>query len=106
MFSWLPLAVKWPSMKSAPPPAPVSVAVAETWKPSPSGVTCSVTPEGDGFHVSATATLTGAGGGALFIDGHFTASGNQENISATFTSNERGSYVETDHKCTAIYSQP
>jgi hypothetical protein len=70
------------------------------------GVTCAVTPEGDGFHVSATATLTATGGGAIFIDGHFTASGNQENISATFTSNERGSYVETDHKCTAIYSQP
>jgi hypothetical protein len=67
-------------------------------------VTCSVTAEGDGFHVSATAKLTGAGGGFFFIDGHFTPSGDQPNIQATFGSNERGSYTEA--KCVARYSQP
>ncbi|HEY8076630.1 MAG TPA: hypothetical protein VIF62_21040, partial [Labilithrix sp.] len=55
-------------------------------------VTCSVTAEGDGFHVSATAALTGATGGEFFIDGHFTASGDQPNIQATFTAQNRLSY--------------
>jgi len=67
------------------------------------GVTCSVTAEGDGFHVSATANLTGAGGGSFFVDGHFTATGDQPHISATFTSNERGAY--TEHECVARYTE-
>ena len=73
-------------------------------------VTCSVTAEGDGFHVSATAALTGATGGEFYIDGHFTAQGDQPNITATFTLLNRGSYAadgkQQSSTCVAKYDQP
>src|SRR5205823_6609463 len=74
-------------------------------------VTCSVTAEGDGFHVSATAALSGATGGEFFIDGHFTASGDQPNIQATFTARSHSGSYQSDGKtgstlCTARYDQP
>ncbi len=73
-------------------------------------VTCSVTAEGDGFHVSATAALGGAKGGEFYIDGHFTAMGDQGNINASFSSQGRGNYIADGKSgstlCTARYDQP
>lgn len=48
-------------------------------------VSCSVVGAGDGFDVAVHAELTGATGGAMTITGHFTAAGDQPNITATFT---------------------
>ncbi len=67
-------------------------------------VTCAVTAEGDGFHVSATASLDGATGGAFRIDGHFTATGDQQNIDVSLTAQSRGTYNEKD--CVVRYTQP
>lgn len=65
-------------------------------------VTCSVTPEGDGFHVAATAELSGATGGAFRIEGHMTAQGQQTNLDMSISANGR-TYSQKD--CTADYSQ-
>lgn len=65
-------------------------------------VTCSVTPEGDGFHVAATAELSGATGGAFRIEGHMTAQGNQTNLDMSISAQGR-TYNQKD--CTATYDQ-
>jgi hypothetical protein len=74
-------------------------------------VTCSVTAEGDGFHLSATAVLSGSQGGEFFVDGHFTAQGDQPNIHASWTSQVNNATYISDGKsfstlCIARYDQP
>lgn len=66
-------------------------------------VSCTVAPEGDGFHVSAQAALTGAAAGSFLVSGHFTTSGDQKGISGT-TSGRSAAYAEND--CVARYTQP
>jgi hypothetical protein len=67
-------------------------------------VTCAVTAEGTGFHVSATVSLSGATGGAFRIDGHFEANGDQGNIDTSMTAQGRGTYNQKD--CVVRYAQP
>jgi hypothetical protein len=64
------------------------------------GVVCSVTPEGDGFHVEAKALLVGQG--SVLIQGHFAAMGTQSNLSASFQRADTGTFEESD--CTADYA--
>ena len=61
---------------------------------------CSVTPEGEGFHVAAHAELTGATGGAVTIQGHFNKTGDQPDITVAMT--KRG-VTFTDSHCTAKF---
>ncbi len=69
-------------------------------------VSCAVTPAGDGFTVTASATLSGAGdlSGSITIDGHFTATGDQTAIAATFQKGNTGTFRQTD--CTVTYNTP
>jgi hypothetical protein len=66
-------------------------------------VTCSVTPEGDGFHIAATATLDNAAdnSGSFRIEGHMTATGDQSNLDVGITKEGR---TYTQHDCTAKYT--
>lgn len=83
------------------PPAPVeSGATAQQGSVS---LSCSVIPEGDGFQLAAFLTLTGATGGAFRVQGHFTASGDQPNISVSLT---RGGQTYTQNDCKAQYTLP
>ena len=67
-------------------------------------VSCSVTPSGSGFAVNATATRSGdTTGGTVHIQGTFTASGEQQNITATFGNGVNGVYTEAN--CLADYTQ-
>lgn len=61
---------------------------------------CSITPEGEGFHVAAHAELSGATGGAVTIDGHFNKTGDQPDIRVAMT--KRG-VTFTDSHCTAKF---
>lgn len=63
-------------------------------------ISCSVTPDGDGFQVKAHAELTGATGGAVTIVGRMTPSGDQTGISVALT--KRGETF-TDQNCTARF---
>ena len=63
-------------------------------------VSCSVTPEGEGFKVAAHAELTGATGGAVTIQGHFNKTGDQPDIIVALT--KRGETF-TDSHCTARF---
>jgi hypothetical protein len=63
-------------------------------------VSCSVTPEGEGFHVAAHAELTGATGGAVTLQGHFNKTGDQPDIIVALT--KRG-VTFTDSHCTATF---
>ena len=63
-------------------------------------VSCTVHTEGDGFQVSAQATLQGQG--SITLTGHFTAAGDQPNIRAVFTRGDTGSFKQDD--CTVDYS--
>ncbi len=69
-------------------------------------VSCAVTPSGDGFNVTASATLSGAGdlSGSITINGHFTATGQQTGIAATFQKGNTGTFAQTD--CVVDYNQP
>lgn len=62
-------------------------------------VSCAVTPEGDGYRVSASATLTP--GGTLSVTGLFHKTGTQQNIYASFTRGDTGSFKQSD--CTVEY---
>ena len=64
-------------------------------------VDCSVTAAGGGFDIKATASLTGAQGGAFTIQGHVTATGDQPNQSIT-TSYDQRPYTEQD--CTVTFA--
>lgn len=61
---------------------------------------CSVKPSGDGFSVSASATLSGATGGTFTIEGQFKPTGEQQNITAVLGAKGR-SYRQTT--CTVVY---
>jgi hypothetical protein len=61
---------------------------------------CSVTAAGDGFDVKAHAELSGAGGGAVTISGHFGPGGDQPNIAMSLSQGGEG-YNDTN--CTATY---
>jgi hypothetical protein len=63
-------------------------------------VSCSVTAEGEGFHVAAHAELTGATGGAVTLQGHFNKAGDQPDITVALT--KRG-VTFTDAHCTAKF---
>ena len=63
-------------------------------------VSCSVTPEGEGFKVAAHAELTGATGGAVTLQGHFNKTGDQPDIIVALT--KRGETF-TDTKCVARF---
>jgi hypothetical protein len=66
-------------------------------------VVCSV--KGDdatGYDVSASATLQGTEGGTVSISGHFTTTGDQAMISASFQNATYGSFRQSD--CTATYT--
>lgn len=61
---------------------------------------CSVTPEGEGFHVAAHAELSGATGGAVTLQGHFNKTGDQPAITVALT---RRGVTFTDVNCTARF---
>ena len=63
-------------------------------------VSCSVTPEGEGFHVAAHAELTGATGGAVTLQGHFNKTGDQPGITVALT---KSGETFTDTNCTAKF---
>jgi hypothetical protein len=63
-------------------------------------VSCSVTTEGDGFHVGAHAELSGATGGAVTIQGHFNKTGDSPDVTVALT--KRGETF-TDTKCTVKF---
>ncbi|MGH7281182.1 MAG: hypothetical protein ACRELY_06650 [Polyangiaceae bacterium] len=70
-------------------------------------VSCDVTPEGDGFHVQASAQLGSQG--AVTVTGHFTnntpavsADTPIQNISASFSRADTGSFTEST--CTVTYT--
>lgn len=63
-------------------------------------ISCSVTEKGDGFDVRATATLTGATGGAVTITGLFRPAGDQTDITMALT--KRGETFSSS-KCVARY---
>ncbi len=72
---------------------------------SPVSVNCSVTASGDGFNVSASASLTGQG--SVVITGHFVGMANvppqpQTGITATFQKGDTGSFRDT--ACTVDFS--
>lgn len=69
-------------------------------------VACSVKPAGNNeFDVDASLNLSGATGGFFKIDGHFTTTGDQQNIHALFSSRKSGNtYEETDRKCIVRYT--
>jgi hypothetical protein len=48
-------------------------------------ISCSVTAEGDGFQVKATAQLTGATGGSVSMFGHVATSGDSPNVTLNLT---------------------
>jgi hypothetical protein len=57
------------------------------------------------FDVDASLNLSGATGGFFKIDGHFTTTGDQQNIHALFSSRKSGNtYEEKDRKCTVRYT--
>ena len=66
-------------------------------------VTCSVTGSGDGFNVKATATLTGAQGGSVTIEGFFRPTGDNPDIAMTFSAFNKATY--TTRKCTVKYTE-
>jgi hypothetical protein len=63
-------------------------------------VSCSVTPDGDGFRVAAHAELTGATGGAVTLQGHFNKAGDQPGIVVALT---RRGETFTDNNCVARF---
>lgn len=83
-------------------------------KPSPNGTTeqqgqvevsCSVTAAGDGFNVTAFTKLSGPNGGAFTVSGVFKPSGDQANISASFSrAGQSGAYKQNG--CTVRYVGP
>jgi hypothetical protein len=72
-----------------------------TYSQGTATVTCSVTPEADGFHVAATANLDGATGGSFRIEGHMTAAGDQSNLDVSIASQGR---TYSQKNCTASYT--
>lgn len=67
-------------------------------------VSCSVTPSNDGFDVKATATLSGATGGSITLEGFMKPTGEQQNISVSLFAAGKTNY--TSRKCVIRYSQP
>jgi len=63
-------------------------------------VSCSVTPEGEGFKVAAHAELSGATGGAVTLQGHFNKTGDQPGIIVALT---RRGETFTDTNCVARF---
>ncbi len=67
---------------------------------------CSVKPSGDGFEVKATATLSGATGGSVTIEGFMRTTGDkQENIAFTLFAAGKTTYTTSATKCTVRYNQ-
>lgn len=66
-------------------------------------VTCSVTGEGDAFVVKATATLTGAQGGSVTIEGKLKPTGENPDVAMTFSAFNKATY--TTRKCTIRYTE-
>ena len=65
-------------------------------------VSCGVLAEGDGFRVSASATLSGGDGGTVTINGLFsTARQPQQNITVVFNRTDFGRFEQKD--CVANY---
>jgi hypothetical protein len=67
---------------------------------APVTVQCEVIPDGDGFRVSASATLAGARGGSVTISGKFTGSGTQGPIRAVFQRGDTGRLEQSDCQVT------
>jgi hypothetical protein len=66
-------------------------------------IVCSVKGnDAAGYDVSASATLQGTEGGTVAITGHFTTTGDQSMINATFESPTYGTFRQAD--CTASYT--
>ncbi len=63
-------------------------------------VSCSVTPDGDGFRVATNAVLTGATGGSVTIEGRFTKTGEQTGVRVALT--KRG-VTFAENNCVATF---
>jgi hypothetical protein len=63
------------------------------------GISCSVVPEGDGFRVAASATLSP--GGTVSVTGLFRSGGAQQGITGSFVRADTGTFRQTD--CTVEY---
>ncbi len=65
-------------------------------------VSCAVLAEGDGFRVSASTTLSGAGGGTVTVSGLFTTARQpQQNVTVVFNRSDFGRFEQKD--CVATY---
>lgn len=67
---------------------------------------CSVKANGDGFDVKASATLSGATGGSVTIEGFMRPTGDQDNISFTLFAAGKTTYTTSTKKCVVRYTQP
>lgn len=80
-----------------------TIASGDSYGGVPISVDCIVHPSGDGFDVTAGATASGGShSGSMTIKGHFTATGKQQNIQASFNSTSI-SLEQAD--CTVDYTQ-
>jgi hypothetical protein len=87
---------------ATPPVLPTPIADKGSYNGNGVNVTCSVTRDGDGYQVTASAQINGPDGGSISVTGHFTQSGDQKNINMIFARADYGTYTEMD--CTVSYA--